>query len=119
MLQEISSHHFRDDAGHPAGGTTQATGLSIIWQNGPLGRPPNRREPNGAFVETVLEAARDRLLFYEHSEFSCPENRLAILNIERALQALNERTRRRESECVEGTHVLGSAERRTLEAHAQ
>lgn len=47
-------HENRVDAdGNPAGGSLSGKGLSIEWQDGPLGRGADRKEPNGAFVETV------------------------------------------------------------------
>lgn len=65
-----------------------------------------RREPNGAFVEGVIEAAIGRLRFYQHSAFAGRENALALTKLEEALHWLNERTRAREERCVEGTHAL-------------
>ena len=50
-----------DDDGNPAGGMVRGVGLFIQWQNGPLGRGDERREPNGAFVETVIAAAKQRI----------------------------------------------------------
>lgn len=104
MKQPIHAEHWLDSDGHPQGGITQATGLLISWQNGPLGRGDERREPNGAFVETVIEAARDRLEFYQRSRFACQENALALKRLESAIDALSMRTERREAEGVEGTH---------------
>ena len=64
------------------------------------------REPNGAFVEGVLEAALGRLEFYQRSEFRCRENALAITKIEEAIHWLQHRTADREARGVEGTHHL-------------
>jgi len=44
------SEHWRDDKGRPAGGVSSGRGFAISWQNGPLGRGNERRDPNGAFV---------------------------------------------------------------------
>lgn len=104
MKQPIHSEHWLDSDGRPQGGITQATGLLISWQNGPLGRGDYRREPNGAFVETVIEAAVDRLGYYQESGFACDENDEAIGHLNRALDALNRRTARREAAGTEGTH---------------
>lgn len=101
----ISSHHVLDAAGRPSGGVTQGRGFTIAWQNGPLGRGPDRREPNGAFVEDVIDAARDRLQFYQASPFACAENDEAIQHLERAMDWLGRRTARREARGVEGTHT--------------
>ena len=57
MNQKIECDNNNDADGNPAGGTVSGVGLSISWQNGPLGRGTERREPNGAFVEGVIAAA--------------------------------------------------------------
>jgi hypothetical protein len=105
MNQTITSTHTLDDNGNPAGGSTVGTGISIEWQNGPLGRGEDRIEPNGAFVEGVIEAARDRLEFYQSGQFKCRENALAITKLEEALHWCSHRTGRREAQNVEGTHA--------------
>ena len=105
MRQEIQSHHETDENGMPAGGETTGIGISIRWQNGPLGRGPTRREPNGAFVEGVIAAALDRLYWYQSTKFKCRENALAITKLEEALHWCNHRTQDREQRSVEGTHV--------------
>ena len=106
MRQTITSHHFDDSDGNPAGGTTNGPGLTIGWQNGPLGIDGHRDEPNGCFVETVLVAALDRLEYYERSKFACDENKNAIRHIQDALTELGRRTRSREERGVEGTHQI-------------
>lgn len=105
MIDSFTSNHFADHNDNPAGGHTSGVGLCIAWQNGPLGRGADRKEPNGAFVETVIAAARDRIEFYQASQFNCIENAEAIAHLDSALQILNFRTARRESEGSEGTHV--------------
>lgn len=104
MLIRPISQNYVDEQGRPAGGTVQGTGLSIVWQNGPLGRDGDRQEPNGAFVENVIYAALQRLEHYQTSPFKCRENALAITKLEEALHWLNSRTARREEAKVEGTH---------------
>jgi hypothetical protein len=108
MLGKFSSTNDTDDNGNPTGGNVRGVGLNIDWQNGPLGRGDGRQEPNGAFVETVIAAAVQRLQFYnEASEgrFRCRENSLAITHLEEALHWLNHRTAAREAREVEGLHV--------------
>lgn len=105
MKQTIVEEHLTDADGNPTGGTTCAVGMSIMWQNGPLGRGADRQEPNGAFVEGVLQAALGRLEFYQRSKFKCRENALAITKIEEALHWLQSRTAKREQRDVEGTHT--------------
>lgn len=91
--------------GNPSGGNSMARGISIRWQNGPLGNPDgSRNEPNGAFVEDVIQIAIDRINFYNDSKFRCRENSLAITKLEEALHWLNSRTTRREKAGIEGTH---------------
>lgn len=113
--------HWKDAGGAPAGGVTSGAGFAISWQNGPLGRCTcgarspfahdlscGRRAPNGAFVEDVIAAARDRIIFYEQAGFPCEENKRAIDALNTALALLNARTARREAAGVEGTHTPDS-----------
>jgi hypothetical protein len=93
-----------DDQGRPAGGEVVGTGLTIVWQDGPLGRDDDRLAPNGAFVEDVIRAAINRIAFYQDGPFNCQENADAYLHLNIALNALNSRTARRETAGVEGTH---------------
>lgn len=107
MLQRFSAENIVDEEGRPAGGHVQAVGLQIDWQAGPLGKGKGRKEPNGAFVETVLQAAKQRLEWYQQVDderFRCPENSAAISKIGSALSYLDERTAEREARGVEGTH---------------
>ena len=105
VLAGFTSSQFSDDNGNPAGGQTYGAGFCIAWQNGPLGRGAERIEPNGAFVETIIAAAKDRLEFYQRSRFKCQANATAIEYLEKALIELNNRTKERESRNVEGTHA--------------
>ncbi|MCB9910503.1 MAG: hypothetical protein H6829_09590 [Planctomycetes bacterium] len=96
-----------DDNGNPTGGVVVGTGFTISWQDGPLGRGEDRKAPNGAFVEDVIAAVRQRLAFYQNSndgKFWCPENEQAMDHLWDALQALESRTKAREARKVEGTH---------------
>lgn len=104
MQQPMQAENFRDAEGRPAGGHVEAVGLRIDWQNGPLAVDGERREPNGAFVETVIAAAKQRIEHYQLTQFSCRENALAITKLDEALHWLNHRTARREAAGVEGTH---------------
>lgn len=107
MLQEVRGEHLSDEDGAPAGGQTRGRGIIIDWQNGPLGRGAERKEPNGAFVEGVIAAAIDRIQFYQVAaggKFACRENALAITKLEEALLWLQKRTLDREARGVEGTH---------------
>ena len=100
----FKSEHWNDADGNPAGGTTSGTGFTIGWQNGPLGRGPDRVEPNGAFVEDVIDACADRIRYYQESRFACERNANALMHLEAALAELDARTKDREKRSVEGTH---------------
>ncbi len=104
MLQEFTVRENLMKDGKPAGGEVKAKGMTIKWQNGPLGRGEDKGKPNGAFVETVIAAALQRLKFYQDTEFACSENASAIINLTSALSVLDHRTRQREGAGVEGTH---------------
>lgn len=109
MLAEFDSINNTDDKGNPTGGQVRGTGLAIEWQNGPLGRGNERKDPNGAFVETIIAAALQRIEFYQNASggrFKCRENAIAITKLEEALLWLDKRTRDREKRQVEGTHTV-------------
>lgn len=105
MLGNYKSEHWSDADGNPAGGCTHGTGFCISWQNGPLGRGDERKEPNGAFVETIIMAAIGRLEYYQGSKFCCGENAEALLHLKSALACCQARTLRRENAATEGTHA--------------
>lgn len=109
--QLVQSQFTVDNAGNPTGGVTSMRspgaqssdlefGILVNWQDGIVG-PEGQ---NGAFIEDVLEAARQRLLFFNSTKFRCRENSLAITKIEEALQWLDWRTRSRLAEGVENTY---------------
>jgi len=104
MLAVFEAKNNSDENGNPAGGHVTGKGLVVHWQNGPLGRGAERQEPNGAFVETVIVAAKQRLEYYQETKFNCIENQQAIGHLNNALAVLNARTERREEQAVEGTH---------------
>lgn len=106
MMQEVLVENKIDENGNPAGGYARGIGIQIEFQNGPLGRGADRKDPNGAFVEGIIEIARRRLEFYQSSVFKCRENALAITKLEEALHWLNHRTVNREVRQVEGTHSV-------------
>ena len=114
-MDEIKNCTIRnsvDEHGMPAGGSVDGVGLRISWQDGPLGRGNDRETPNGAFVETVLSGAHSRLNFYQTvggGRFQCAENAEAMEHIQKALDILAVRTRRREAAEIEGTHAEDQA----------
>ena len=94
-----------DDNGNPSGGGVVGSGLTVRWQNVPLGRPP--KPATGAFVDDVIEAARQRLEFYQKAaggKFACRENAIAITKLEEAMHWLWARRMERESRGVQGEH---------------
>ena len=106
MKQKFVADNWNDDNGNPAGGFVKGVGLTIDWQEGPLGRGLDRLEPNGAFVETVIAAAKQRIEYYQDSKFNSRENAMAITKLDEALLWLNKRTTDREEREVEGTHAV-------------
>ena len=105
-MSRYEFENWLDDDGNPAGGFAAGTGLNIMWQEGPLGRGPDRKEPNGAFIEDVIEICIERLKYYQDSRFNCWENRCALKGLEDALFHLHSRTADREARRVEGLHEL-------------
>ena len=105
MATKLEETHAVDADGNPAGGQTRGTGLDITWQDGPIGKG---KEPNGASVEAIIEAAIGRLEFYQGAadgKFACLENAYAIGRLEAALAWLDKRTAKREARGVEGTNT--------------
>lgn len=102
------SEHWLDGAGNPAGGVSTGRGFTISWQNGPLGEIGTslRHEPDGAFVEDVLQAVIGRIEFYQQGRFACQENEDALTALRMAAQRLDDRTKDRERRLVEGTHAV-------------
>ncbi len=108
MIDKFEATNNLDENGNPTGGHVRGIGLAIEWQNGPLGRGEERTYPNGAFVETVLDAVKQRIEFYQEAsgwKFACRENAIAITKVQEALFWLDHRTKARESRQVEGTHT--------------
>lgn len=109
MMGKFEAVNRVDEGGNPTGGFVRGIGLLIEWQSGPLGRGDARVEPNGAFVETVVAAVKQRIEFYQtasEGKFACKENERAIAALGVALRWLDNRTQAREAREVEGTHTL-------------
>jgi hypothetical protein len=105
MLGSYDSSHFttrtEDGSEIISGGCSYGTGFCISWQNGAI---LEADDINGAFVETIIDAARDRIEAYQQTISKCDENQEAIEYLQLALAALNKRTNRKTSEGKEGTH---------------
>lgn len=108
MDQEIEAANYSDENGNPTGGHVRGVGIVIDWQNGPLGRGKDRIPPNGAFLEGVLNAAIQRLEYFQKSKYSCRENAIALTKLQEAKHWLDHRTRAREAQKVEGLHEVHS-----------
>ena len=104
--QPIVFENKLDDSGNPTGGYASGVGLFINWQDGPLGRGEESKEPNGAFIEDVLKICAERMRFYQASKFACEENVVVLEHIEAAILWLGERTKNREVRDVEGTYEI-------------
>ena len=107
--QGFFEEHWVDEDNNPAGGISTGRGVTVSWQNGPLGRvgSEERREPNGAFVEDVVGIAKGRFEFYQTAsdgKFACDENAECIMLLERVEQICQQRTARRVNAQTEGTH---------------
>lgn len=100
---------YLDNTNAPDGGEYESLGLSIKWQRGPLKLPGETEllPPNGAFVETVIEAAIRRLQFYQLTRFKCEENAEAIEHLQKAMDAVQARIKRRAEAGILGTHKPG------------
>ena len=121
----IRGHNDVDAAGNPAGGyavdptparpaiTFVGGGIQIVtagvqpaiivhFQDGPVDR--ENAEPNGAFVEDLLEIGARRLAFYQESPFACEENAEALEHVRAAIAALVRRRDDRETRGVQGQY---------------
>jgi hypothetical protein len=103
----MKSEHWLDENDNPAGGSTFGNGFAISWQNGPLGGPndPERKDPNGAFVEDIIKAAIDRIEFFQNGKFNCAANDETLTYLREALASQYRRTNDRLRRGVEGTHA--------------
>lgn len=104
MKNGYFQEHWKDEDGRPAGGISSGRGFTISWQNGPLSPGNELKEPNGAFVEDVIDAVIARIEFYQESRFACEDNEQALSYLREAAETLDLRTRKREERGVEGTY---------------
>ena len=96
------SAHWLDEKGNPGGGYYAVPGLSAIFQNGPV----QEQGQNGAQVEDLLQAARERLEFLNtaaEGKFASQYNAGAVAAIRQAEEMLNLRTAERQQRGVGGT----------------
>ncbi len=100
--------HWTDADGNPEGGYSRGTGYLISWQRGPLGKvgTPDRKEPNGAFVEDIIDAVQSYLSHLMDINLYCNKEVLksAFASLQAAADILDARTKRRTEAQTEGTH---------------
>lgn len=102
MLQAYEHQNLTTPDGDPAGGYVKGVGLSIEWQNGPLG---SGQEPNGAFLETVVDACIKRLEHHQSGPFYRDENQRALSRLRDALFWLTVRAQSREERGIQGQRI--------------
>jgi len=81
--------------------------FNIRFQTGP------RNEPHsipGVLDTDLLEIVRDRLKYFQTTEFSCRENACALTHIEEALMWLNKRVEDRAEKEILGTNIADKEE---------
>lgn len=108
-MKEFSADIFnkRNENEDVTGGHFNSLGVSIEWQEGPTKDEEGFDiAPNGAFVETIIFAALQRLEAFQTTRFSCRENALAITKLEEAIHWMNSRTMKRISRGVEGQYKV-------------
>ncbi len=74
--------------------------ITIKFQEGPI----QDHGVNGAQIEDVIDVLVNRLQGFQNGGFPCRENALAITKLEEARLWLNERTRKRREQGVEGKY---------------
>jgi hypothetical protein len=74
----------------------------ISFQDGPI----KEVGINGLTQEVLLAILIDRLECFQTSKYACVENETALGHVKAALEALGQRTKKREDRGVEGTHTV-------------
>ncbi|PEW74019.1 hypothetical protein CN449_15245 [Bacillus thuringiensis] len=74
--------------------------IKIKFQEGPI----QENGVNGAQIEDVIDTLVNRLQSFQKGGYPCRENALAITKLEEARLWLNERTRKRQVQGVEGKY---------------
>ena len=104
---EITARNHVDANGNPAGGYAHGKGLCVSFQDGPRGKNAdgNLLPANGAFVEDLLVAARQRLAFFQDSTFAHDANAECIRHLDYCIEALNNRAIERARRGVLGANL--------------
>lgn len=78
--------------------------VTLDFQNGPINEDGNG--VNGIQGEDLLAILIDRYEGFQSGPYACDENERALTHLKQAMQALNDRTRKRIARGVEGTHKV-------------
>ena len=84
----------------PPAGTPDEVWIDLKFQAGPI----QEVGVNGCSIEDVIDVLAARLEGFQRGAFRCRENALAITKLEEAKHWLLERTRKRQTQGVEGTN---------------
>jgi len=76
--------------------------IDIKFQEGPIKEVGGI---NGCQIEDVIDILVERLRGFQEGPYKCRENALAITKLEEARMWLNERTRRRIEQGIEGLNI--------------
>lgn len=130
-LREITTHHtndankalkltvLEDESGEPYHYLVQwKDGLNKTDMDVELAfqhRPIKEVGVNGLTNEVLLAIVRHRLEHFQTTEFACEENNAALAHVIAAANRLEDRTKRRTEQGVEGTHELDKPEREKVE----
>ena len=93
---ETMADGVQQEVWNPMGGTSTGPGFTIHWKDGP------GEETEGAQIEDVVEAARQRTRFFQQSRFNCPENSRLEHSLDTALLHCKARNDNRKARGVEG-----------------
>lgn len=104
----ITCRNYVDWDGNPGGGYAHGPGMCIAWQDGPRGKNDDGtlKPANGAFVEDALQAAAQRLAFFQQSKYADPANADALIYIDAAIKRLQRRAEERAARGVLGQNAV-------------
>jgi len=99
-LRNLNTEKQEAMDGSPAIVNDAAGYIHIKFQCGPI----QEYGVNGTSIENVLELLKNRLEGFQKGPFRCRTNALSITKIEEAIMWLEERTKQRVKQGVEGTN---------------
>ena len=99
-LRNLNTEKQESMDGSPSKISDEAGYVNIKFQCGPI----KEHGVNGTSLENVLDLLKLRLEGFQKGPFRCRTNALAITKIEEAMMWLEERTKQRVSQGVEGTN---------------